>query len=282
LLLIAISVFSLFHPRELVVTTQDPPATHVLRLGDSSLPFTTSGEWTLAVPGKIKRTFRGRLDVTARNSELLAIVQMDIETAVASVVAAEIPPGSPMEALRAQAVAARSFLTAAKDRHRGFDFCDTTHCQFLRQPANPGEAAFRAAESTRGLTLQYRGQTIAAFYSADCGGHTSAGPPGADGYAYARVECPRRGGARRGHGMGLCQEGATALALSGEDYLAILGRYYPGAVVGNGTNQKSKIKDQKSKMETLLALKDLLRRNFAMNSLGRQFGGCSPFLIFAV
>src|SRR5580693_6418948 len=102
--LIAISVFSLFHPRELVVTTQDPPAIHILRLGDPPLPFSTSGEWTLSVPGKIERRFRGRLDITARGNELLAVVQMDLETAVASVVAAEVPAGAPMEALRAQAV----------------------------------------------------------------------------------------------------------------------------------------------------------------------------------
>jgi len=230
MLFIAISVFSLFHPRELVVRTQNPPATHVLHLDDSSLPYSTSGEWTLAVPGKIERKFRGRLDVTAQGDELLAVVHMDIETAVASVVAAEIPPGAPMEALRAQAVAARSFLTAAKDRHRGFDFCDTTHCQFLRQPPDPSDAAFRAAESTRGLTLQYRGQTIAAFYSADCGGHTSASPPGADGYAYARVTCPRQG-VPRGHGIGLCQVGAAAMASAGRGYLSILEYYYPGAMV---------------------------------------------------
>jgi peptidoglycan hydrolase-like amidase len=231
MLLIAISVFSLFHPLELAVKTQDPPATHVLRVGDSSLPFTTSGEWTLSVPGKIERKFRGRLEITEQGGELLAVVYMDIETAVASVVAAEIPPGAPMEALRAQAVAARSFLMAAKDRHRGFDFCDTTHCQFLRQPPDPPDAAFRAAESTRGLTLQYRGQTIAASYSADCGGHTKASSPGLDGYAYVRVTCPRQSGSRRGHGIGLCQLGAADLAAAGKGYLAILEYYYPGAVV---------------------------------------------------
>ncbi len=231
MLLIAISVFSLFRPRELVVRTQNPPVTHVLRLDNSSLPFSTTGEWTLAVPGKIERKFRGRLEVTARGNELLAVVHLDLETAVASVVAAEIPPGAPMEALRAQAVAARSFLTAAKNRHHGFDFCDTTHCQFLRQPPDPPDAAFRAAESTRGLTLQYRGQTIPAFYSADCGGHTDSSPPGPDGYAYARVECPRQSGSRRGHGLGLCQEGAAALAAEGRLYLEILSFYYPGASV---------------------------------------------------
>src|ERR1039458_7897639 len=40
---------------------------------------------------------------------------------------------APSEALKALAVAARSYFVAGKGRHRDFDFCDTTHCQFLRE-----------------------------------------------------------------------------------------------------------------------------------------------------
>src|SRR6266571_2973368 len=59
---------------------------------------------------------------------------MDRETATASVVAAENTPDTPLEALKAQAVAARSYFVAGRGRHHDFDFCDTTHCQFLREP----------------------------------------------------------------------------------------------------------------------------------------------------
>lgn len=228
MLWVAISVFSLFHPRQLVVTTASPAATQVITLGESKLPFTTSGEWTLAVPGKIERRFRGRLEIRANGDELTAVVHMDLETAVASVVAAESVPGAPLEALRAQAVAARSFLVAAKDRHRGFDFCDTTHCQFLREPPAAGSEAGRAAETTRGLTLQFHGRTIAALYSADCGGRTDGSVT--SGYVYVPVDCPRSG-PRRGHGLGLCQEGAAVMAKSGASFLQILNHYYPGTSV---------------------------------------------------
>jgi peptidoglycan hydrolase-like amidase len=225
-LLVAISVFSLFHPHELVVRTPE----RTVHVTDAfSLP--ADSDFTLAVPGKIERHFRGGLEISEERGELRAIVRMDLETAVASIVAAEISTsGAPIEALRAQAVAARSFLTAARGRHRGFDFCDTTHCQFLRQPPDLSDKAFQATESTRGLTLRFREQTVAALYSADCGGHTDASPPGGDGYAYSRVMCVRKG-ARRGHGMGLCQVGAAALAAQGKSYLEILAFYYPGASV---------------------------------------------------
>ena len=94
-------------------------------------------EFVASVPGKISRRYRGRLEIRPESHELRVVVIMAIETAVASIVAAESPPHAPLEALKAQAVATRSFLLAGKGRHRGFDFCDTTHCQFLRSPPGP-------------------------------------------------------------------------------------------------------------------------------------------------
>jgi hypothetical protein len=88
-------------------------------------------EFTLAIPGRISRRYQGRLELRVRERELVVIVAMGLETAVASIVAAESPPQAPREALKAQAVASRSFLLAGKGRHVDFDFCDTTHCQFL-------------------------------------------------------------------------------------------------------------------------------------------------------
>ena len=126
----------------------------------------------VAIPGKISRRYRGELEIRADARELLMLVHMDLEVAVASVVAAESPPGAPEEMLKAQAVAARSFLVAGKGRHLDFDFCDTTHCQFLRQPPLPGSPAALAAAATQGLVLAYKDSPFAAMYSASCGGHT--------------------------------------------------------------------------------------------------------------
>ena len=95
-------------------------------------------DFVLSVPGKITRRYRGVLEVKAVAGALVPVVQMDLETAVASVVQAESAPGTPLEALKAQAVATRSYFIAARGRHRGFDFCDTTHCQFLREPPSSG------------------------------------------------------------------------------------------------------------------------------------------------
>jgi stage II sporulation protein D (peptidoglycan lytic transglycosylase) len=149
-------------------------------------------EFVASVPGKIARRYAGKLEIRPDARELSVVVAMPMETAVASVVAAESPAHAPMEALKAQAVATRSFFVAGKGRHHNFDFCDTTHCQFLRAPPGPATAAFQAAAATRGLALVYKDQVFAAMYSASCGGrtHTLAdlGIPDR-GYPYFAVAC---------------------------------------------------------------------------------------------
>jgi stage II sporulation protein D len=149
-------------------------------------------EFVVSVPGKIARRYAGKLEIRPAARELIIVVAMPMETAVASVVAAESPAHAPMEALKAQAVATRSFFVAGKGRHHNFDFCDTTHCQFLRAPPGPATAAFQASAATRGLVLAYRDEVFAAMYSASCGGrtHTLAdlGIPD-HGYPYFAVAC---------------------------------------------------------------------------------------------
>jgi peptidoglycan hydrolase-like amidase len=214
--------------------------------------------FVLSVPGldehaRIQREFHGRLEVLQRDGRLVAIVTMDLETAVASIVAAEGSESVPFEARKAQAVVARSFLTAGRGRHADFDFCDTTHCQFLREPPRNRSAASRAAAETRGQMLTYEGRVIAALYSADCGGHTRTlaeagwgdGKPGESSadpnfaYPYFGVECPVRSilsgplSRRRvsGHQVGMCQVGAAEMARRGSSFEEILRHYFPATAI---------------------------------------------------
>ena len=145
----------------------------------------------LTIPAKIKRGYRGVMRVSKRRSELLLVVRMDLETAVASIVAAESPPGATIEALKAQAVVSRSFLVSGA-KHHDFDFCDTTHCQFLREPPAAESQASEAARLTAAQVLTYQGRPLAAMYSSRCGGHTvtleDIGLRSA-GYPYYAVRC---------------------------------------------------------------------------------------------
>jgi peptidoglycan hydrolase-like amidase len=152
----------------------------------------------LEVPGKLRREYAGTLEIRAHGQILEAIVTMPLETAVASVVQAESPAGAGIEALKAQAVAARSFLVARQTSHVDFDFCDTTHCQFLRSPPAFDSPAAQAARATDGLILSWhdeisaQDQTIAAMYARSCGGRTrtlSEIGMKSGGYPYYAVRC---------------------------------------------------------------------------------------------
>ena len=328
---VRIGVMGLFHPKHFVVRASGNAAL-VLRAGDRQIVLEkssgrdfadvavdgdevvvttgtqtaraggmfTSGrdgeaaEFLLSVPHKLTRRYRGTLEIRASEGVLSAIVTMDREVAVASVVAAESAPGTPMEALKAQAVATRSYLVAGR-RHRDFDFCDTTHCEFLREPPAAEAPAARAATATAGLVLAYDSHPVAAMYTRSCSGRTRTpaelGLPAAE-YPYYAVECEycrahpvrwsrrisardaatlrdsdersrietgrrlgwdavpgndyvatREGdevdleGAGEGHGIGLCQAGARAMARSGADFRQILLHYYPNTNVVAWMNQ---------------------------------------------
>ena len=131
-------------------------------------------DFVLGVPGKVERRYRGALDVKTVDGALMPVITMDLETAVASVVQAESLAGTPFEALKAQAVVTRSYFVAGVKRHSEFDFCDLTHCQFLREAPSAGSPAARAAEATRDLVITFDDKPVAAMFTRSCGGHTLA------------------------------------------------------------------------------------------------------------
>jgi len=318
---VSISVLGLFHPQKVVVTA---PAGHALivRAGEQSVILENSGipsatvridgselivsaesrelhsakvvvagrgnesaDFILEIPNKIQRQYQGTLEIRPAAGNLISVVTLDLETAVASVVAAESASDTPLEALKAQSVAARSYFVAGRDRHRDFDFCDTTHCQFLRAAPPATSRVAVAVEATRGLVLAYQSMPFAAMYTRSCSGQTrtpaQVGLPAA-AYPYFSVGCdhcrhhPTRWtsyipahqaellhasdetarlavarhigwsavpsndfsfakdgdrvllrGVGNGHGIGLCQAGARAMAESGGGFREILLHYYP-------------------------------------------------------
>lgn len=134
----------------------------------------------------------------------LALVNVvGIEDYVAGVVPYEIGATSPPDALRAQAVIARTEAVNAGKRHAadGFDICNTTHCQVYlgaaREIATP--AVREAVDATAGEVLWFGGKPASGSnYFACCGGYTeSALALWKSDIAYMRtIACrPAQGGA---------------------------------------------------------------------------------------
>src|SRR5271165_4377761 len=101
---------------------------------------------------------------------------MAMEEYIAGVLAGETPNFKSDEALKAMAVAARTYAMHFGSRHAvdGFDFCDSTHCQNLRL-AEVTPRLRKIADATAGEVLWYDGESAATYFHANCGGTTEDG-----------------------------------------------------------------------------------------------------------
>ena len=109
--------------------------------------------------------------IQAREDVLLLTLTMPLEEYVTAVLQGESASFKSDEALKAMAVAARTYAVRFGSRHRleGFDFCDTTHCQDLRLGNESPRARVAAAATEREL-LWFEGSPAAAYYHRSCGG----------------------------------------------------------------------------------------------------------------
>lgn len=163
------------------------------------------------------------------------VVVMKLETYLAGVVVCEIGANGPLEALKAQAVASRTYAASAH-RHPelGADVCTTAHCQeWKRVDPIVAPEVFRAVSETWGIVAIYDGKLIDAFFFEHCDGHTrSSEDVLMPAVPYLQgVECQCGFVALKGHGVGLCQRGAIVMARRGRTFEQILSHYYHGVVV---------------------------------------------------
>jgi stage II sporulation protein D len=140
-------------------------------------PIVQGGTIEMQRPHAAPRSTAGELLFSVKDGHLLVINVLDLDTYVMGVVQPEL--GSlnlPIEALKAQLVASRSYILALGDRHpkQEFDFCDTAHCQVFAGIGHYPSRFLKAAAATRGVYLSYKGKPAAAFFHHSCGGQTAS------------------------------------------------------------------------------------------------------------
>jgi peptidoglycan hydrolase-like amidase len=160
--------------------------------------------------GVSDRWYRGRILLVARENTVLAVNYLDLENYLISVVGSEMHSNAPIEALKAQAIAARSYALVHMIRPASdwFDLGDTQRWQVYKGINSEVNSAHHAVKETLGEVLSYNGGVVESLYAAT-------------DEIVARVH----------KGRGMSQYGAYDLANSGYNYQQILNRYYPGGVV---------------------------------------------------
>lgn len=164
-----------------------------------------------------------------------SVEEIKLETYLAGVVAAEMGTDAPLEALKAQAVAARTYAIAAQ-RHpeHNADVCTTEHCQrWKRVDPTAAPEVFRAVSETWGIVAMYGGQLINTFFFEHCDGRTrNAEAMHLPTLPYLRgVDCPCGFLSLKGHGVGMCKRGAVVMARRNASFEQILRHYYRGVVI---------------------------------------------------
>jgi len=122
-----------------------------------------------------KRRFRGILDIIRTEEMKLTVINhVDVEDYLYGVLYYEMPHYWPTEALKAQAIAARTFAMYRKEERKTADYDVTSDAYSQVYGGKSGEnwRSVRAVKLTKGKVLKYKGKIVPAYYHSVCGGHT--------------------------------------------------------------------------------------------------------------
>lgn len=153
------------------------------------------------------RWYRGAIQVVANNGKLTGVNHLDMESYLYSVVGSEMPASWPLEALKSQAIAARSYALAhiARPANPLFDLGDTQRWQAYKGIETETGSTLAAVEDTAGIVLSHNGAVVESLYAAS-------------DQIVQEVH----------KGFGMSQNGANQLAQRQYNYQQILAHFYPG------------------------------------------------------
>jgi stage II sporulation protein D len=119
-----------------------------------------------------QRRYRGRLQVLVAGGRLQAINHVPLESYLPSVVGSEMPASWPQEALRAQAVAARTYALRQRKPSAAFDVSATVMSQVYKGLEAETPSTRAAVASTRGQVLMYGSSLANTVFHSSSGGRT--------------------------------------------------------------------------------------------------------------
>lgn len=168
---------------EAAFVLRDHEGTHELLPGrqyEFESPMTAPAVLEASAPGgTIKvgsKLYRAKLIVRPDEGKTLtAIAEMSMENYLLGVLPYEMQPDWPLEALKAQAVVARTYAYYNLGKHRkaGFDLTADTSSQVYGGLGRENDVVRQAVRTTRGEVLGYGGEILQVYYHACCGGQTS-------------------------------------------------------------------------------------------------------------
>lgn len=125
-----------------------------------------------------RRSYRGEISIYQTNGKngLTVVNTLPIEQYLYGVIAREMSPDWPSEAVKAQAVAARTYALYSLNKHKddGYDVCSSTDCQVYGGRDSEAPGAIQAVSATYGQTMFYKDKLIPAYFHSSSGGYTES------------------------------------------------------------------------------------------------------------
>jgi len=184
-----------------------------------------------------RKWYRGNIIIFNTGKGLTVINEVDLETYLMGVVPSEMPSGWNTEAHKAQAIAARSYAVAnlGKRARYGYDLKDTPEDQAYGGASSETIKTNSAVMQTKGQVLVFGNKVIPAYYHSSSGGYTiNSGSVWFKDLPFVRSVPSFDGNLpKRGHGIGMSQHGANALANYGYNAYQILGYFYQNVKLYN-------------------------------------------------
>ena len=122
------------------------------------------------------KRYRGTIEIVRDKSSLLLINELNLEDYLVGLINQEISSRWPMEAVKAQAVVARTYALYQKKNRKypTYDLESTVTSQVYSGIESEDELARQAVKETEGEAAYYNGEMIQALYHSSCGGNTEA------------------------------------------------------------------------------------------------------------
>ncbi len=127
------------------------------------------------VVGYNTKTYRGGIGFKRYPDSVLTVINyISLDDYLYGVLPKEMSGSWPLEALKAQAIAARNFAVASMGKHseHGFDICSTTDCQVYGGHSVEKPRSNQAVDESSGKLLKYNGKIVQAYYHSNSGGQT--------------------------------------------------------------------------------------------------------------
>jgi stage II sporulation protein D len=143
----------------------------VFDTGRQSLTLQTGKDGYFQFNGSV---YRDSASVVVQGGSLLVLNLLDLEDYVRGVLPKEMPTNWPDEALKAQAVIARTYAVSRLSPNAPYDLCASEKCQVYDGASAETPRGNAASEATRGEILSWQGRAAQTYFHADSGGFTAS------------------------------------------------------------------------------------------------------------